>query len=231
MRILIATSDQRFALRAVHRLEAAQQSVRWVADGYAALQEAVAQPYDVLILDQGLPRLDGGAICRRLRKELQSEIPIVVCQSVPALPDTLAAFRDGADDVVSTRIEADELHARIHALTRRWTPRGEGIFRVGTLSFNPQTQELRFGGKDGILLSPATRRLLIRLMKDSPRLVSSDDLRREIWGPHPPPGGSLRAHIAKVRLVIAHSRGSVRLQTVRSAGYRLLGRSQHSTAP
>jgi DNA-binding response OmpR family regulator len=200
-------------------------------DGPATLQMAVTQAFDVLVLAMRMPRLDAVALCGRLRRELRDDTPVVVYEDRPVLTDTLAAFRAGADDVVRADIAAEELEARMQALVRRRAGFvSAAILHVGNLTYDPATLEVHLAGKN-LTVSPLTRRLLARLMQDSPRVVTNEDLGREIWGEDAPEGGSLRSHVWTLRQAIADPSGSVRLQTVRGAGYRLIARNraEHST--
>jgi DNA-binding response OmpR family regulator len=212
-------------------LETAGHAVDRAPHGPAALQMAIAQSFDVLVLALRLPKLDAVAVCRRLRQELRDDIPIVVYEERPVLTDTLAAFRAGADDVVRTDIAPVELEARMQALVRRRAGRVSAvILRVGDLTYDPATLEFSMAGRD-CAVSPLTRRLLVRLMHDSPRVVTNEDLEREIWGDNVPEGGSLRSHIWTLRQAIGHPAGFVRLQTVRGAGYRVIARNRSEHRP
>jgi DNA-binding response OmpR family regulator len=180
----------------------------------------------VLVLAMQLPKLDAVAVCRRLRQEMRDDIPVVVYEENPALTDTLAAFRAGADDVVRADIAPEELEARMQALVRRRAGRVSAtILRVGELIYDPATLELRLAGRP-CAVTPITRRLLERLMRDSPRVVTNHDLERELWGEDVPEGNSVRAHIWTLRRAIGDPTGPVRLQTVRGAGYRLIARGR-----
>lgn len=226
MRILIAEPDSSVAVRMFAHLETEGHAVDRAPDGPAALQMTIAHSFDVLVLAFGLPKLDAVAVCRRLRQELRDDTPIVVYEERPALSDTLAAFRAGADDVVRSDIAPLELEARMYALVRRRAGRvSAAILRVGDLTYDPATLEFQLAGKN-CAVSPLMRRLLVRLMQDSPRVITNEDLEREIWGDNVPEGGSLRSHIWTLRQAIEHPTGSVRLQTVRGAGYRIVARNR-----
>jgi DNA-binding response OmpR family regulator len=231
MRILLAEPDSSVAVRIFAHLERSGHAVDRAPDGPAALQMAIVLRFDVLVLALRLPKLDALAVCRRLRQELRDDIPIVVYGERTVLTDTLAAFRAGADDVVRADIAPVELEARMQALVRRRAGRvSAATLRVGNLTYDPTTLEFQIAGSN-CAVSPLMRRLLVRLMRDSPRVVTNEDLEREIWGEDVPEGGSLRSHIWTLRQAIGHPTGSVRLQTVRGAGYRVIvrNRSEHPT--
>jgi DNA-binding response OmpR family regulator len=226
MRILIAEPDSSVAMRMFAHLETRGHAVDRAPDGAAALQMAIVLSFDVLVLALRLPKLDAIGVCRRLRQELRDDIPIVIYEEHPVLTDTLAAFRAGADDVVSADIAPVELEARMNALVRRRTGRVSAVtLRVGDLTYDPATLEFQLAGRN-CAVSPLMRRLLVRLMQDSPRVVTNEDLERDIWGEDVPEGGSLRSHIWTLRQTIGDPTGSVRLQTVRGAGYRLIARNR-----
>jgi DNA-binding response OmpR family regulator len=229
MRILIAEPDPSFAMRMFAHLETGGHTVDRASDGPAALQLFITQSFDVLVLAMRLPKLDALAVCRRLRQELRDDIPVVVYEESPVLADTLAVFRAGADDVVRADVAPEELEARMQALVRRRAGRvSAAILRVGELTYDPATLELHLAGKH-CTVTPLTRRLLERLMRDSPRVVTNQDLEREIWGEDVPEGNSIRSHIWTLRRAIGHPAGPVRLQTLRGAGYRLIARNRSET--
>ncbi len=226
MRVLIAEPDPSFAMRMLAHLESAGHTVDRAISGPAALQLAAIQGFDVLVLAMRLPKLDTVALCRRLRGEMRDDTPVIVYDENIVLTDTLAALRAGADDVVRADITPDELEARMQALVRRRAGRvSTAILRVGELIYDPATLELRLAGKH-CTVTPITRRLLERLMRDSPRVVTNNDLERELWGEDVPEGNSVRAHIWTLRRAIGDPTGPVRLQTVRGAGYRLIARGR-----
>lgn len=221
MKILLAEPNASYATRMFENLETGGHTVDRARDGAAALRMSIMDSFDVLVLALRLPKLDAIAVCRRLRQELRDDIPVIVYEESPVLRDTLAAFHAGADDVVRADIPPVELEARMHAVVRRRTGAvSASILRVGDLTYDPATLEVRLAGYN-CAVSPLTRRLLARLMRDSPRVVTNKELEQEIWGEDVPDGGSLRSHIWTLRQIIRHPAG-VGLQTVRGAGYRLI---------
>ena len=117
--------------------------VRVAGDGEAALDQAGVFEPDAVVLDLGLPRLDGVEVCRRLRED--GDVPILILTARDALDSRVEGLDSGADDYLVKPFERDELLARMRALLRRRPPRGSAYIVVGDLRLNPDSREVSRG--------------------------------------------------------------------------------------
>ncbi|MCG6968416.1 MAG: response regulator transcription factor [Gammaproteobacteria bacterium] len=191
-------------------------------DAFSGLKFAFEQEYDAIILDLMLPGMDGLEVCTRLR-EAGQQIPVLMLTARDTLDNKLDGFASGADDYLVKPFALTELEARLQSLIRR--ARGGqalgGRLRVADLSFDPNTLYVERGGRR-IELPPIPLKLLELLMRKSPRVVSREELEREVWGDSPPDSDALRAHMHVLRSAIDVKTDRALLRTVRGIGYRLV---------
>src|SRR5438270_452368 len=131
-RVLVVEDDAEIggALRRSLRLEG--YDVRLAEDGVAALEESALFEPDAVVLDLGLPRLDGVDVCRRLRES--SDVPILMLTARDGVDARVTGLDSGADDYLVKPFDREELHARLRALLRRRPPRGSAFLVVGDVS-------------------------------------------------------------------------------------------------
>lgn len=221
MRILVVEDHPDLAGNIGAYLAAKGHEVDYAADGAAGLRLALAQPYDAIVLDRMLPRLDGATLCRRLRQEGRSPVPVLMLTALDATADKLAGFEAGADDYLVKPFALAELLARLEALHRRARGQvGQAVLQVGDLRYDPQTLAAERAGRP-IALSPALRKLLEHLMRETHRVVPRVELETVLWGGDVPEGDVLRAHIHNLRNAIDKPFPAKLLHTVAGVGYRL----------
>lgn len=201
-------------------LESSGFAMDYAADGAIALNLLDENPYDVIILDLMLPKIDGIRVCERLR-ERGDGTPILMLTARDQLDDKVAGFNAGADDYLVKPFEMEELSVRVRALIRR--ARGEmsdGAMRVGDLVFDPKTMRVEREG-ERVNLSPTSIRILKVLMRESPRLVSREQLENELWGDMLPDSDTLRSHMYNLRKGIDRPYKNKLLHTVQGMGFKL----------
>lgn len=202
-------------------LERRGYSVDYAGDGVSGLHLAVTGGYDVIVLDLMLPGMDGLDVCRKLRGEAKKATPILMLTARDTLEDKLIGLDAGADDYLVKPFEPRELEARLRALIRRERRQvSSEVYRVGDLSLDTATYRLVRDGEE-LQVSPIGLKLLIILMRESPRVVSRHDIEREIWGDTLPDSDTLRSHLYNLRRVIDKPYRSPLLHTIHSAGYRI----------
>ena len=193
--------------------------VRVAGDGAAAIDEAGVFEPDAVVLDLGLPRLDGVEVCRRLRDD--GDVPILILTARDALEARVEGLDSGADDYLVKPFERDELLARLRALLRRRPPRGSAFLVVGDLRLNPDTHEVTRGDR---LLELTAREfeLLEHLMRNERIVVSRQALLDEVWGYHPfAETNTVDVFISNLRRKLEANGEARVLHTVRGAGYVL----------
>ena len=201
-------------------LESMGFAMDYAADGAIALNLLEENPYDAIILDLMLPKIDGIRVCERLR-ERGDGTPILMLTARDSLGDKVAGFDAGADDYLVKPFDMEELAARIRALVRR--ARGEnsdGAMRVGDLTFDPRTMRVE-RATQRVNLSPTSVRILKVLMRESPRLVSREQLENELWGDLLPDSDTLRSHMYNLRKGIDRPFEIKLLHTVQGMGFKI----------
>ena len=193
--------------------------VRTSADGIEALDMAAAFIPDLIVLDLGLPRLDGVEVCRRLRDD--GDVPILMLTARAELEDRVAGLDSGADDYLVKPFERQELLARIRALLRRRPPRGAASLSVGGLMLNPDTREVRRGERE-IELTNREFELLEYMMRNERLVVSRERLLDEVWGYDPMAAtNTIDVFISNLRRKLEAGDEPRLLHTKRGAGYVL----------
>jgi two-component system, OmpR family, response regulator MprA len=218
-RVLVIEDDDEIAdvLRRFLRQEG--HEVRTSADGDDALPAAAEFVPDLVILDLGLPGLDGVEVCRRLRAA--GDVPILILTARTETEDRVEGLDSGADDYLVKPFERQELLARIRALLRRRPPRGSASLTVGDLVLNPDTREVTRGGRQ-IELTNREFELLEYLMRNERLVVSRERLLEEVWGYDPMAmTNTIDVFISNLRRKLEAGGGERILHTKRGAGYVL----------
>jgi len=193
--------------------------VRTAADGVEALDTAAGFTPDLVVLDLGLPRLDGVEVCRRLRAE--GDVPILMLTARAETEDRVEGLDSGADDYLVKPFERRELLARIRALLRRHPPRGAASLQVADLTLNPATREVKRGGRE-IELTNREFELLEHLMRNERLVVSRERLLGEVWGYDPMAAtNTIDVFISNLRRKLEAEGEDRLLHTKRGAGYVL----------
>ncbi|HUP91305.1 MAG TPA: response regulator transcription factor [Solimonas sp.] len=221
MRVLIVEDHQDIAEGLCDFLRALDHEVVAVADGASACKLALGERFDAIVLDRMLPKLDGIAVCQRLR-EAGRRTPVLMLTALDSVADKVAGLEAGADDYLAKPFALAELKARLEALHRRATGGSEGVRRlqVADLCFDLDTLQATRAGRP-VLLNPTTRKVLELLMREAPRVVTRDRLERAIWGRHVPAEDVLRIHMHALRTSIDKPFKLALLHTVHGVGYRL----------
>jgi two-component system, OmpR family, response regulator MprA len=218
-RVLVVEDDEPIADVLRRSLRAEGHEVRTAGDGVAALMAAEEFVPDLVVLDLGLPRLDGAEVCRRLRAE--SDVPILILTARTETEDRVSGLDSGADDYLVKPFERQELLARIRALLRRRPPRGSASLVIGDLSLNPESREVRRGGRE-IELTKREFELLEYLARNTKLVVSRERLLEEVWGYDPlEETNTIDVFISNLRRKLEAGGEPRLLHTKRGAGYVL----------
>lgn len=218
VRVLVVEDDQEIAEALQRSLRMEGYDVRVATDGVLALDEARAFVPDLVILDLGLPRLDGTEVARRLR-EGGDEVPILILTARDALDSRVEGLDLGADDYLVKPFERRELLARMRALLRRRPPRGMAPLKVGDLVLNPDTHEVLRGTRS-VDLTQREFELLEYLMRNERLVVSRQKLLDEVWGYDPfSITNTIEVFVSNLRRKLEADGEPRLLHTVRGAGY------------
>jgi two-component system, OmpR family, response regulator MprA len=218
-RVLVVEDDTDIAGVLRRSLDKEGYDVRVAGDGETALDEAGVFAPDAVVLDLGLPKLDGVEVCRRLRTE--GDVPILILTARDALDARVEGLDSGADDYLVKPFEREELLARIRALLRRRPPRGSASLVVGDLRLNPATREA-YRGERELELTAREFELLEHLMRNERIVVSRQSLLDEVWGYHPfAETNTVDVFISNLRRKLEQGGEPRVLHTIRGAGYVL----------
>jgi two-component system, OmpR family, response regulator MprA len=218
-RVLVVEDDVSIAdvLRRTLRQEG--HEVRSAGDGVEALRVAAEFVPDLVVLDLGLPKLDGVEVCRRLRAE--SDVPILILTARTETEDRVEGLDTGADDYLVKPFERQELLARMRALLRRRPPRGSASLALADLVLNPDTRDVRRGDRE-IELTNREFELLEYLMRNDRLVISRERLLEEVWGYDPMAmTNTIDVFISNLRRKLEDGGEPRLLHTKRGAGYVL----------
>ncbi|WP_020391860.1 response regulator transcription factor [Kribbella catacumbae] len=217
-RILIAEDEERIASFVERGLRGNGFVTTVVGDGETAYSEAVSGSYDLLVLDIGLPRVDGFTVLRRLR-EARVTMPVVILTARDSVRDTVAGLESGADDYLAKPFAFEELLARVRLRLRSDSSgtADANVLQVGDLGLDLRTRRALVDGRTVELT--AREFLLAEVFCRHPdQVLSREQLLSQVWGFDFDPGSNVvDVYIRYLRRKL----GQDRIQTVRGMGYRL----------
>jgi two-component system KDP operon response regulator KdpE len=221
--LLVVEDDERIRTALIRALRERGHAVSSAGTALAGLRQAVEERPDLVVLDLGLPDLDGHELLRMLRAV--STVPVVVATARDDDDSVVRALNSGADDYVLKPFRADQLEARIRAVLRRAAGSADPAsspVTVGPLTVEPRSRRVTFAGRP-VELSPKEFDLLAYLAARAGAVVTRRELLSEVW--QLPYGGSdktVDVHLSWLRRKLGESGGEPRLlQTVRGVGVRL----------
>jgi DNA-binding response OmpR family regulator len=218
-RVLVVEDDEDIAQALQRSLRMEGYEVRAAGDGHAALEHGRSFAPDLVILDLGLPTLDGVEVARALRAE--DDVPILILTARDALESRVEGLDAGADDYLVKPFERQELLARMRALLRRRPPRGSAPLRVGDLSLNADTHEV-VRGERPVELTQREFELLEYLMRNERIVISRQRLLDEVWGYDPfSTTNTIEVFVSNLRRKLEAEGEPRLLHTIRGAGYVL----------
>jgi DNA-binding response OmpR family regulator len=189
-------------------------------DGLNALEKFSKESPDLIVLDWGLPRMDGLEVCTRIRNE--SDVPIIMLTVRDTDDNVIAALEAGADEYIIKPFSPRQLIARVRALLRRVTREPQEVLQVGPISFDAERSEVRLGNKAPIRLTHLETRLFRALMQNPDRVLNNDSLILRVWGPEGATNEMLKQLVYRLRNKLETETGAPSLiETIPNAGYAL----------
>jgi DNA-binding response OmpR family regulator len=220
LRVLVVEDHAPLRAQVVALLRGAGYRVDEAADGRSALALALETAPDVVVLDLGLPALDGLAVCARLRAEGDRHLPVLMLTARDALSDKLEGFAAGADDYLVKPFAGEELLARVAALGRRPAAGGDYLLHIGSLRIDRRSREA-WRGERALALGPTAFALLLLLAEAWPRALTRSEVIARLWDGDPPESDPLRTHLYQLRQALDRPPLPPMLRTVHGVGFRL----------
>ncbi|HKX67607.1 MAG TPA: response regulator transcription factor [Intrasporangium sp.] len=218
-RILIAEDEPRISDFIRKGLRSNGFTPTVVTDGVSALDHAMSGEFDLLILDIGLPMLDGFAVLERLRGSASS-LPVIILTARDSVTDTVAGLEGGADDYMAKPFRFEELLARVRLRLRDVGSQEATVLTHGPVSLDLRTRRVRVGEKV-MDLSAREFALLEVFLRNPEQVLSREQLLSHVWGYDFDPGSNVvDVYVRYLRRKL----GAERIETLRGMGYRLTAR-------
>ncbi|OTG87140.1 DNA-binding response regulator [Acinetobacter sp. ANC 4558] len=222
MHILMVEDDLDILENISEYLEEKKYILDFATNAIQALNLLQKNNYSLILLDINLPRMNGFQLCQRIKEQLPN-IPIIMISARDQLQDRLDGFSYGAEDYLVKPFALSELHARIVALLKRCNQLNyPQVLQVADLRLDLGTRKLT-RDQQILHLPPIALAVLEKLMKESPNVVSRQELERNLWKDEVPNSDSLRTHIHLIRQVIDKPFNGTLLQTVHGVGFKICG--------
>ena len=216
-RILVAEDEQRISSFLAKGLKANGFTPTVVADGQSALDLASTGEFDLLVLDIGLPVMDGFAVLRRLR-QAGNALPVVILTARDTVHDTVAGLEGGADDYMAKPFRFEELLARVRVRLRDDRAPESTVLSYGDLSLDLRTRRATVGERT-VELSAREFALAETFLRNPDQVLSREQLLSAVWGYDFDPGSNVvDVYVRYLRKKL----GAQRVETVRGMGYRLV---------
>lgn len=229
MRILLVEDDPVIAASVAKGLRERAHAVDIAADGEDAIYRAAVNPYDAVVLDVMLPKQDGFAVCRELRRR-NLTVPVLMLTARDAVGDRIAGLDTGADDYLTKPFEFGELLARLRALLRRGPALAPTVLRVGDLELDTHGQRASRGGQ-ALQLTTREYALLEFLARNAGRVVGRAEISDHVWDDNYDPASNLiESYINRLRRKLDTPGRRPLIHTRRGAGYLLEEQAGGDTA-
>ena len=220
MRLLVVEDEPKLGALIVRALRAEGHAVDLCETGEDALWRAGSVAYDAVVLDVGLPGIDGFETCRRLRAD-EVWAPVIMLTARDAIADRVEGLDGGADDYLVKPFSLAELAARLRALVRRGSPERPAVLAVGELRLDPARREA-WRGDSPIALSAKEYALLEAFMRRPGEVLSRFALIEQVWDEsYEHRSNVVDAYVRLLRDKIDRPFGTDSIETVRGVGYRL----------
>lgn len=214
MRLLLIEDDVALG-EGIHQALAREgYTVDWLQDGSSALHALLSETFDAVVLDLGLPRMDGLEVLRRLR-DSGATVLVLILTARDATEDRIAGLDAGADDYLIKPFDLAELKARLRALLRRSAGRARVVIEHAGICLDPSTQHVSYHGQP-VLLTPKEYQLLHELLSPPGRVMTRDQLMQLLYGwNEEAESNTLEVHIHHLRKKFT----SDLIRTIRGVGY------------
>ncbi|MEH6604492.1 MAG: response regulator transcription factor [Pseudomonadales bacterium] len=216
MRLLLVEDDQHLGDTVQRALQLEGYAVDWLTEGNTVVSATMTTPYDLIVLDVGLPGMDGYQVVTALRDK-RNRIPVLMLTARDAIPDRISGLDAGADDYLTKPFDIDELFARIRSLIRRSGDNTSNEMVAGNLNFDSSNRSVTFAG-DAVDLTARELAILEVLLRNKNRFVTKEKLEDSLysWGQEIS-SNTIEVYVSRLRKRF----GTDFIQTKRGLGYKV----------
>lgn len=220
LNVLLVEDQVNIAQNIADYMESKGHTFDFATNGQQGLEFALAEHYDLVILDLNLPQMDGLEVSKQLREKSGRHIPIIMLTARDSIEDKVSGFSMGADDYLTKPFSLQELEVRCLALSRRHLLQTSKVLSLGPLTIDRQSNRVTRAGE--VLNLNSTGFKIMKVLAEAyPQVVSRSQLTREIWGDDPTESDAMRSHIYQLRNVLDKPFDFPLLKTVHGVGFVL----------
>ena len=220
MKILLIEDHAELAEQLSDFLESAGWIVDYSLTGAQGIRLALANEYDLIILDLSLPDIDGTEVCKEIKSKSQLNIPILMLTARDSFADKVKGFDFGADEYLTKPYDLRELALRCKVLSRRQELYQSNRMLLGELTLD-LNENKAFRLEQEVVLNKTSFSILLMLAKAYPNAVSKSRIIHDIWGDTPPETNALKSHIYNLRTAIDKPFSKNVVRTIVNVGYKL----------
>ena len=218
---MLVVEDQRDLVENIAEyFESSGYLLDFAYDGLTALHLLATNQYDIVALDLMLPGVSGHDICRRIRHDLRSSVPVIITSAKGLLSDKEAGFLGGANDYLVKPFYLRELELRVESLLGR-TAYVQDVFSAGSIRFSPDMGVVSWQGSE-VQIGGMPARIFEQLIRAYPKCVTHRNMLAHIWGDEESDANAIRTHIYSLRQAFQRTLGVPLIATVHGRGYRLV---------
>lgn len=220
LHILVIEDEEAIALNIAEYFEARGHSLDFAITGTQGLEMALQQPYDVVILDINLPKMNGYQVCQQIREQQTRQLPILMLTAKDSAEEKITGFHAGADDYLTKPFSLAECEVRCQALSRRPLLHTSFIIELGELKVDRKAQRI-WRQDTEIKLKKIGYQIIEALAIAHPMTLSRSQLIQKIWQDEPTESDALRSHMYQIRTHLDKPFDRPLLKTVHGVGFAL----------
>jgi len=218
--ILVVEDQHSIATNIANYMEQKGHVLDFASQGNQGLELALANHYDLVVLDLNLPVMDGLEVCKQLRQQANHHVPIIMLTARDSIDDKVSGFNMGADDYLTKPFSLEELEVRCLALSRRHLLQTTDILTFDQLVIDRKSQRVTRSEKP-LELHTMGYRILCVLAEAYPQVVSRSKLSQKLWGDEPTESDALRSHIYQLRNMLDRPFDYPMIKTMHGIGFVL----------
>lgn len=222
MHILLVEDNHEIAKQIIGFLEGHHWTVDYAATGKQGIHLALTQHFDVIVLDLNLPDTDGLEVCKNIKQDAETNIPILMLTARDAFEDKVKGFGNGADDYLTKPFDLRELALRCEAMARRPQLHTQSVTSQGPLTLDARAH-IATWNLAPLKLTNVGFLILQKLITSYPYPVSRSELIQQVWGDAPPESNALKSHMYSLRKSFEEHTDMHIVTTISNIGYVLKG--------